>query len=86
MIIFIKKIKTKEGINSFDNEKIKKEIPADYIISDHEPIITLTANHVMVAYKCERAAKPTPKPASKSKPAPKTKKAAAAKKATTAKA
>lgn len=60
MIIFIKKIKTKEGINSFDTDKIKKGVPAGYKVSAEEPIITLTANHVMVAYKCEKVEKPTP--------------------------
>lgn len=67
MIIFIKKIKTKEGINSFDSEKIKKDIPAGYKIQDHEPVITLTANHVMIAYKCEKAEKPETKSKTKEK-------------------
>jgi hypothetical protein len=58
MIIFIKKIKTKEGINSFDNEKIKNGIPKGYQATVEAPIITLTANHVMIAYKCEVVAKP----------------------------
>ena len=61
MIIYIKKIKTKEGINSFDNEKIKKDIPTGYQASVEDPIITLTANHVMIAYKCEQVAKPDQK-------------------------
>ena len=76
MIIFIKKIKTKEGINAFDNEKIKKDIPGGYKISDQEPIITLTANHVLIAYKCEKIVKPSPKAA----PAPKPKAKAKSKK------
>lgn len=54
MVIFIKKIKTKEGINSFDNEKVKKSIPAEYKITNQEPIITLTANHILIAYRCEK--------------------------------
>jgi len=71
MIIFIKKIKTKEGINSFDNEKIKKDIPEGYKVSAEEPTITFTANHVLVAYKCEKVTKPTPAPKAASKPIPK---------------
>ena len=58
MIIFIKKIKTKEGINAFDNEKVKKSIPADYKITNQEPIITLTANNILIAYRCEKIEKP----------------------------
>jgi hypothetical protein len=65
MIIFVKKIKTKEGINSFDSDKIKNDIPAGYKASVQEPIITLTANHVMIAYKCEKIEKPAPKPKTK---------------------
>jgi hypothetical protein len=68
MIIFIKKIKTKEGINSFDNEKIKKDIPEGYKVLGGEPIMTLTANHVLIAYKCEKITKDTPKPSPKPKP------------------
>ena len=73
MIIFVKKIKTKEGINSFDSEKIKKDIPAGYQASVQEPIITLTANHVMIAYKCEKVEAPAAKPKTKAKPKPKNK-------------
>jgi len=86
MIIFIKKLKTKEGINSFDSEKIKKGIPAGYKASAAEPIITLTANHVLIAYKCEQIVKSNAKPELKTKEkekkiaAPATKKAPAAKK------
>jgi len=65
MIIFIKKIKTKEGINSFDQEKIKAGIPSGYQASNQEPIITLTANHIMIAYKCEQIEKPKVKPKEK---------------------
>lgn len=53
MVIFIKKIKTKEGINTFDLEKVKKNIPAEYTVADNTPAISLTANHIMVGYKCE---------------------------------
>ncbi len=87
MIIFIKKIKTKEGINSFDNEKIKKDIPHGYIVSSQEPAITLTANHALIAFQCEKVVKPVAKPAakpavpvkvkSKAKPKAKSKKAVA---------
>ena len=68
MIIFIKKLKTKEGINSFDSEKIKKDIPGDYKALDVDPIITLTANHILIAYKCEKIIKNTPKPKPNAKP------------------
>ncbi len=61
MIIYTKKIKLKEGINSFDNEKIKKDIPEGYKPLEIDPIITLTANHVLIAYKCEKVEKPNPK-------------------------
>ncbi len=73
MIIFIKKIKTKEGINSFDTEKIKKDIPEGYSISVNEPIITLTAHHVILAYKCEQKITAQPKSKSKAKDKVKTK-------------
>ena len=74
MIIFIKKIKTKEGINNFDTEKIKKDIPEGYKVIDQEPIITLTANHVMIAYKCQAVTKPSTKAKAKTKKKVKTKK------------
>ena len=67
MILFIKKIKTKEGINTFDDEKIKKSIPKGYIPSVEDPTITLTCNHMVIAFKCEKAIKPTPKPKLKKK-------------------
>jgi hypothetical protein len=70
MIIFIKKIKTKEGINSFDLEKIKKDIPADLRVSDDAPIISFTANHIVIAFKCQKnvvQAKPKKKAKTKSK-------------------
>ncbi len=51
MVIYIEKIKTKEGINSLNLDKIKKEIPAEFQIIDQEPIISFTANHIVVAYK-----------------------------------
>ena len=53
MVIFIKKLKTKEGINSLNLDKVKKEIPAGFQTIDTEPIISFTANHVVVAYKCK---------------------------------
>ncbi len=61
MITFIKKIKTKTGINSFDNEKIKKEIPEGYKASLPEPVMTFTGNHIIIAFQCERTTKPDPK-------------------------
>jgi|GEM_PF-6498041 len=51
MVTFIKKIKTKEGINSFNLDKIRKDIPADFQVLDEQPAITYTANHIVVAYK-----------------------------------
>jgi len=53
MVTFIKKIKTKEGINSFDLDKIKKSIPATYKVIENTPAITYTANHALVIYKCQ---------------------------------
>ena len=53
MIIFIKKIKTKEGINSIDMEKIQKDIPAGYEAMGNEPIVSFTANHLLIAFKCQ---------------------------------
>lgn len=54
MVIFIKKIKTKEGINTFDVDKIKKDIPAGYKTLDSTPSINYTANHVVVSFKCQK--------------------------------
>jgi hypothetical protein len=67
MIIYIKKIKTKEGINSFDNEKIMKDIPKGYKASAPEPIVTYTSNHVILAYPCKAVAQTVTKPGSKKK-------------------
>jgi len=74
MITLIKKIKTKEGINTLDLEKIKKSVPAGYKLAGGEPAITYTANHIIVAYQCQQAMVADAKPKTKSKP--KTKKAA----------
>ena len=57
MIIFIQKIKTKEGINSIDLEKVKKEIPADYSVLNTEPVITYVAHHALIAYQCKEVEK-----------------------------
>ena len=51
MVIYIEKIKTKEGINSLNLDKIKKEIPAEFQIIEQEPTISFTSNHVVVAFK-----------------------------------
>jgi len=56
MVIYIEKIKTKEGINSLNLDKIKKEIPAEFQIIDQEPIISFTSNHVVVAFKVKLVA------------------------------
>jgi hypothetical protein len=81
MVIFIKKIKTKEGINSFNVDKIRKDVPDDYEILDKEPQITYTANHVLVAFRCKQLeVKAAP-----AKKAAAPKKAAATKTATPAK-
>lgn len=69
MIIFTKKIKTKEGINTIDLEKAKKEIPAGYKATG-APQVSYTANHVVLAFVCELLEK-----------APEAKKAAASKSA-----
>jgi len=53
MVIFIQKIKTKEGINSLNLDKLKKEVPVDYELADHEPAITFTANHVVLSWMCK---------------------------------
>jgi hypothetical protein len=69
MITFIKKIKSKDGINSFDLDKIKKSIPASYKVIENTPTISYTANHVLVIYKCQeqKQEKAQPKAAVKSK-------------------
>ena len=53
MVIFIKKIKTKEGINSLNLDKVKKDVPSEFEVLDAEPAISFTANHVVVAFKCK---------------------------------
>ncbi len=53
MVIFIRKIKTKEGINSINLDKIKKEVPSEFEIVNAEPEISYTANHIVVAVKCK---------------------------------
>jgi hypothetical protein len=81
MIIFIKKIKTKEGINDLNIDKIKKDIPDGYHPVSNEPLLSITANHLVVAFKCEALAKNAdkskgadkPKVANKSKSEPKPK-------------
>ena len=78
MVIFIKKIKTKEGINSFNMDKIRKEVPSEYEILAGDPIISFTANHIVIAIKCSL------KVVAKKEPA--TKKVAVKKKVTDAKA
>lgn len=79
MVIFIKKIKTKEGINSLNLDKVRKDIPAGFEPLSEEPIISITANHVVIAFKCKlkvvaKAAANkkvvNKKPAGKKKPAP----------------
>ncbi len=79
MIIFIKKIKTKEGINAIDLDKIKKGIPEGYKVSGKDPVIDYTANHVVVAYKCEQIAQPQAKAKAKKSKNAKAKKTSAAK-------
>jgi len=69
MITFVKKIKTKEGINSLDTDKIKKEIPAGYEAVNNEPSITYTANHIVVAFTCKVQSKPKPAAKPVAKPA-----------------
>jgi hypothetical protein len=54
MVIFIKKIKTKEGINSIDLDKVRKGMPSGYSIAGNEPLLTYTANHVIVAFNCKK--------------------------------
>jgi hypothetical protein len=46
-------------------------------VLNQEPTITFTANHVLVAYQCEKAVKSAPKP--NAKPKAKSKKVAVAK-------
>ena len=58
MIIFIKKIKSKEGINAINIEKIKKEIPEGYAAIGNDPQVSITANHVVVAFNCVVQPKP----------------------------
>jgi hypothetical protein len=58
MIIFIKKIKSKEGINALNIEKIKKEIPEGYAAIGNDPAVSFTANHVVVAFNCVSQPKP----------------------------
>ena len=67
MITFIKKLKIKEGVNSFDIDKIKKGIPEGYKSLVDDPTVTFTGNHVVIAYQCERTAKPSVKPKIKNK-------------------
>ena len=84
MIIFIKKIKTKEGINSIDMDKIMKDIPSGYIASNDQPTLTVTANHLVISFNCTEQPKSEEKKAkvkakAKAKAAPKTKKVASGK-------
>jgi hypothetical protein len=58
MVTFIKKVKSKEGINSIDIEKIKRSVPAEYKVVGNEPAVTYTANHIVIAFSCQE-----PKPA-----------------------
>lgn len=73
MVTFIKKIKTKEGVNTIDLEKVKKDIPASYKILDNKPVITYTANHIVVAYACQEQ-KPAKAQPAKAAAKPKAKK------------
>lgn len=66
MIIFIKKVKTREGINNIDLEKIAKSVPQGYKAVG-EPAIAFTANHVVVSIQCQLVAKPQSKARQKSK-------------------
>lgn len=68
MIIFIKKLKTKEGINSIGLDKIRKSIPEGYKIVNNEPAISYTANHIVVAFTCQEVPKAKVVPAVKPKP------------------
>ena len=77
MVIFIKKIKTKEGINSLNLDKVKKDVPADFQVLDGDPVVSFTANHVIIGYKCKL--KTITKPAAQPKKAPAKKKAVAEK-------
>ena len=65
MVIFIKKIKTKEGINSIGLDKIRKSIPGGYKIVNNEPSISYTSNHIVVAFTCREVTKPKSAPAVK---------------------
>lgn len=91
MVIFIQKIKTKEGINSLNLDKLKKEVPVDYELINQEPTISYTSNHVILSWKCKTAPlkkeeppvkEATPKKEAASKKTLSTKKEAAAKKET----
>jgi hypothetical protein len=73
MVTFIKKIKTKEGINSFDLDKIKKSIPASYKVIENTPTISYTANHVLVIYKCQLQKQEKAQPKSSANPKAKAK-------------
>lgn len=73
MIIFIKKIKTKEGINSIDLEKVKNDVPSGYKAVGGDPEVSFTANHLVVAIKCLAAPKPAEKAKAKAKNKVKTK-------------
>jgi hypothetical protein len=79
MIIFIKKIKTKEGINSIGLDKIRKSIPVGFKIVNNEPAISYTANHIVVAFTCLEVPKAKPAPAVKAKVEVKAKSKASAK-------
>jgi hypothetical protein len=52
MILFIKKIKTKEGINSINLDKVRSEVPSEYKVLDEEPAISFSAKNVVIVYKC----------------------------------
>lgn len=78
MILFIKKIKTHEGINFLDKEKIKKDIPKGFRTSNDTPTVTLTSNNVIIAFECEKVAKPIQEAKPKKKATAKVKKKAIA--------
>jgi len=73
MITFIKKIKSKDGINSIDLDKIKKSIPASYKVIDNTPTISYTANHVLVIYNCQEQKQEKAQPKAVAKPKAKAK-------------
>jgi hypothetical protein len=60
MDYYIRKIKTKEGINSLDIEKIKKSIPAGYKPANSLPEITFTANYAVLHIMVQETKKTAP--------------------------